>query len=540
MRDWYATQKALRTGCFTERSLSAPLEKPHCPPSKDQRAAQHEEAASPCVLVVDDSPSTIRFLRSAFDTADTEVLSASSAAEGIELVANRHPDVVLLDIALPDQSGLESFEQIKLLDAQLPVIFITASGNSQSTIEAMKKGAFDFLLKPLDLAQVRQLVEQALKIRRFMHIPVCMSELGQRDATGTDLLIGRCSAMQEVYKAIGRVAQQNIPVLIRGESGTGKELVARAIYQHSPRSNGHFLAVNCAAIPESLLESELFGYEKGAFTGAAVKRIGKFEQCNGGTVFLDEVGDMTPLMQSKVLRVLQDNRFERVGGNETVESDAWIVAATNRDLEAMVAHGDFRADLYYRLNGFPIILPPLRERGSDIALLVEHFLALFSRAMRKTLSEVSSGAMDLLVGYSWPGNVRELQSTLKQAMLQATGPVLLPEFLPSPLQGVGRPELSVPVAGASQAQPLEVFINKEIQCGTHSLYTDTIASVERILLTRVLCHTDGNQSQAARILGMTRGFLRNKIREHGIAINSSVHVTDDYDKTAVDALVAAR
>ena len=220
---------------------------------------------------------------------------------------------------------------------------------------------------------------------------------------GADLMIGRCPAMQEVYKAIGRVAQNNIPVLIRGESGTGKELVACAIYQHSPRSKGHFLAVNCAAIPESLLESELFGHEKGAFTGATTRRIGKFEQCNGGTLFLDEVGDMTPLMQSKVLRVLQDKRFERIGGSETIESDVWIVTATNRDLEAMIASNQFRADLYYRLNGFPITLPPLRERGSDIPLLVEHFLAIFSRELGKTMSDVSCEAMNLLVEYSMAG-----------------------------------------------------------------------------------------------------------------------------------------
>ena len=336
--------------------------------------------------------------------------------------------------------------------------------------------------------------------------------------------------MQEVYKAIGRVAQQNIPVLIRGESGTGKELVARAIYQHSPRSKGHFLAVNCAAIPESLLESELFGHEKGAFTGAATRRIGKFEQCNGGTLFLDEIGDMTPLMQSKVLRVLQDKRFERVGGNETIESDVWIVAATNRDLEAMIGQGQFRADLYYRLNGFPIILPPLRERGSDIPLLVEHFLALFGPELGKTLSEVSSEAMDLLVRYSWPGNVRELQSALKQAMLQATGPVLLPEFLPVELRELVSGASAEPPAQGSPMSPFYGFIQERIQAGTQSLYADTVARVERILLTSVLGHTGGNKSQAAQILGMTRGFLRNKIREHGIRISHSASLEDEDDE----------
>jgi nitrogen regulation protein NR(I) len=493
----------------------------------------------PSVLVVDDSPSSVRILRSALEGIGCEVLSASSAAEGLDVIARHHPDVVILDVVLPDQSGLVSVEQIQRLDARLPVIFITASGTSHTAIEAMKKGAFDYLLKPLDVTQVRQLVEQALKIRRFMHVPVRVSELDQHDSTEGDLLMGHCPAMQEVYKAIGRVAQQNIAVLIRGENGTGKELVARAIYQHGPRSKGHFLAVNCAAIPESLLESELFGHEKGAFTGAVSRRIGKFEQCHGGTLFLDEVGDMTPLMQSKVLRVLQDKKFERVGGTETIESDIWIVAATNRDLEAMVADGQFRADLYFRLNGFPINLPPLRERGSDIPLLVEHFLNLFSRELGKPATEVSSEAMDLLMNYWWPGNVRELQSVLRQAMLQATSPVLLPEFLPIQLRRSMHSELAVSSNETSPTHPLEVFFGQEIQRGTQSLYADTTALVERMLLTRVLRHTRGNQSHAAKILGITRGSLRNKIREHGIRITQSVVKDNDLD-AAVTPVFASK
>ena len=257
----------------------------------------------PSVLVVDDAASSMHILRASLEGMDIEVLAAECAAEALDLIARRRPDVAILDLVLPDQSGLESFEAIRRLDPQLPVIFVTALGTSATAIEAMKKGAFDYLVKPLDVSRLRLLVEQALRIRRFMHVTVRTSELEERDSTGTELLIGRCEAMQEVYKAIGRVAQHDIPVLIRGESGTGKELVARAIYQHSPRSQGPFLAVNCAAIPETLLESELFGHEKGAFTGANGRKIGKFERCNGGTLFLDEVGDMTPMMQSKVLRV---------------------------------------------------------------------------------------------------------------------------------------------------------------------------------------------------------------------------------------------
>lgn len=485
------------------------------------------------VLVVDDSPSSVRVLRGALEAAGSKVLSARCAAEGLELIAQRHPDVVFLDIVLPDRPGLAIFAQIRRLEPRLPVIFITASGTSQTAIEAMKNGAFDYLLKPLDVCRVRQVVEQALNVRRFIHVPLPVSQWGERDANGAALLIGRCSAMQEVYKDIGRVAPQNVPVLIRGESGTGKELVARALHEHGPRPKGHFLAVNCAAIAESLLESELFGHEKGAFTGATTRRIGKFQQCNGGTLFLDEVGDMTPLMQSKVLRVLQDRRFERVGGNETIESDAWIIAATNRDLEAMVAHRQFRVDLYYRLNGFPIILPPLRQRGSDIPLLVAHFLASLGRQLGKTFSAVSSEAMDLLGRYSWPGNVRELQSTLTQAMLQATGPVLLPEFLPADLRKLVGGLSAVPTASDSPISAWDGFIRGEILRGTVSLYADSVARMDRFLLKRVLDRTGGNQSQAADILGLPRRTMRNKIRENGIRITPLISVARGPDETKV-------
>ena len=487
------------------------------------------------ILVVDDAPSSIEILRIAFENTDIEVLSAGCAAEGMDLIPRSHPDVVILDIALPDQSGLESFERIQKLDPTIPVIFITASGTSDTAIEAMRLGALDYLLKPLDMEKVRELVAQALRIRRFTHVPVRVHEEDEDDAAAeADLLIGHCPAMQEVYKAVGRVAQQNVHALIRGESGTGKELVARAIYQHGPRSTKPFLAVNCAAIPETLLESELFGHEKGAFTGASTRRLGKFEQGNGGTLFLDEVGDMTPLMQSKVLRVLQDKRFERIGSNETIESDVWIVAATNRDLEAMVASGQFRADLYYRLNGFPIALPPLRERVDDVPLLVEHFLTRFARELGKAVCDVSDEAMDLLIRYTWPGNVRELQSTLKQAMIQATGPVLLPEFLPVALREPAGAALVRPAAPGSPTSQLNAFIGAQIRAGTQSLHADLIAYVERILLDHVLYYTEGNQSQAAQILGITRGSLRNKIRDYGISIGHSVSVEDEPGEAEAD------
>ena len=270
--------------------------------------------------------------------------------------------------------------------------------------------------------------------------------------------MGCCPGMQEVYKAIGRVADQTFPVLITGESGTGKELVARAIYQHGPRAKAPFLALNCAAIPENLLESELFGHEKGAFTGADRRRIGKFEQCNGGTIFLDEIGDMPLALQAKVLRLLQEQAFERVGGNETIRTDVRLIAATHRDLKAWSAEGKFRPDLYYRLSVFTIHLPPLRERGDDLPLLVQHYLRRFSRELGREVREIAPEALERLRSYSWPGNIRELQSVLKQALLRASGTVLLPAFLPEPLGGSGE----APPMSREHAPDVEAFIRERL------------------------------------------------------------------------------
>jgi two-component system nitrogen regulation response regulator GlnG len=484
------------------------------------------------VLIIDDDPSVLHVFRRVFQDSKLTLLTAESGAEGLELVIKHPPDVVLLDIMLPDGQGMEVFERIQRQDATLPVIFITADTTSETAIEAMKRGAFDYLLKPLDFPRVRELVEKALEIRRLMHVPVTMDPRGTRGSRQTDSLVGRCEPMQAVYKAIGRVAPQNVTVLIRGESGTGKELIARAIYQHSPRASGRFLAVNCAAIPETLLESELFGHEKGSFTGADSRRIGKFEQCSGGTLFLDEIGDMTPLLQSKVLRLLQDQRFERVGGNETIKTDVRIVAATHRDLEKMVEEGTFRADLYYRLNGFTIKLPPLRERSDDILVLVEHFLRIFNRELGKNVCEVSSEAADLLMEYRWPGNIRELQSVIKQALLQATGPVLLPDFLPPELHAGGKSGSGAGKVADDPLAGLDHFIQEKIIAGSDDLYADTINLVERLLITRVLRHCGGNQSKAAKILGITRGSLRNKARTHRISIDQTVNIDEEQEETA--------
>jgi two-component system response regulator AtoC len=297
------------------------------------------------LLLIDDDPALIpEQVRQAFPHHRVEV--AGTGAEGIERVRVKPPDIILLDLRLPDQSGLDVYQQIRHVDARIPVIFVTLAKGADAAIEAMKQGAYDYLFKPLDLHQLRRVVNEALEVARRMRAPAVLAE-ALPDPDVDDAIIGSCPAMQEVYKAIGRVAAQDVPVLITGESGTGKELVARAIYQHGPRARAPFLAINCAAIPEALLESELFGHEKGAFTGADRRRIGKFEQCNGGTIFLDEIGDMPLSLQAKMLRLMQEQSFERVGGNETIQTDVRLIAATHHDLKAESAEGTFRPDLYY-------------------------------------------------------------------------------------------------------------------------------------------------------------------------------------------------
>jgi two-component system nitrogen regulation response regulator GlnG len=439
------------------------------------------------------------------------------------LFREQRPDVVLLDVHLPDASGLQTFEQLRQLDARIPILLITGHGTSDLAIEAMKRGAYEYLVKPLELPQLRQLVERACASSRLMCVPAALpSESAEPDQT--DALIGNCPAMQEVYKAIGRVAPQDVSVLILGESGTGKELVARAIYQHSRRAGKPFLAINCAAIPESLLESELFGHEKSAFTGADRKRIGKFEQCNGGTIFLDEVGDMTPLTQTKVLRVLQEQSFERVGGNETVRTNVRIIAATNADLEQLVAEGRFRSDLYFRLNVFSIRLPRLRDRGDDLKLLVDYYVKRFGQELTRPVHSVPAETLDALRRYRWPGNVRELQSVLKQALLQMSGTVLLPQFLPASVLNEEPPAAAEGVEGLFD---WERFLAERLAAGSEDVYAEAVTAMERELIPRVLRHCDGNQVQAARILGITRGTLRSRIRALKITIEKSVWSDDD-------------
>jgi two-component system nitrogen regulation response regulator GlnG len=480
----------------------------------------------PILLAVDDDSLTLDCFQYLFPKEQVKVLTASTASGGLKHFSEQKPDVVVLDVRLPDLSGLEAFRRFHEIDAKVPIILMTGHGSAETAIEAMRLGAYEYVLKPLDPEPLRELISRAFAISRLMRVPAKVVEPGSPD-TASDTLIGDTPAMQEVYKAIGRVASQDVTVLILGESGTGKELVARAIYHYSKRSNGPFLAINCAAIPETLLESELFGHEKGAFTGADRKRIGKFEQCDGGTLFLDEIGDMTPLTQTKILRVLQDKQFERVGGNEPIKTDVRIITATNRNLEAMIAAGEFRSDLYYRLNVYTIRLPALRERNEDLPLLADYFLKRYSRQLGKAIRSISPEALAFLNRYGWPGNVRELQSVLKQAILQASGPMLVPEFLPPAIRGQADSTSTSMSAESTNLADLTRFVQQRLEADSTDLHAEFLAVTERQLLLQVLRHTENNLTQAARILGISRVTLRNKLASLGYSLERSTTVADD-------------
>ncbi len=512
------------------------------------------------ILVIDDDRSVRHIVTRGLEGHhDFQVFSAADGDEGLELLEREKPSVLLLDVYLPQYNGLELFRKIRIMDSKLPVIFITGDTSSETAIEAMRAGAYDYLAKPLNIEQLRDLTASAAKARKMMDQPVALP-VGDGDSGG-ERFVGNAKAMIEVYKDIGRVAAQNVTVLVRGESGSGKELVARALVHHSDRADKAFAAVNCAAIPDQLLESELFGHEKGAFTGAEKRRIGRFELCNGGTIFLDEIGDMSPIIQGKVLRVLQEQKFERVGGGEMISTDVRIVAATNRPLEEMVKAGDFREDLLYRLNGFTIPLPPLRERREDIPLLLEYFLRRAKSEMsRPEMTGITPDALELLVNYAWPGNIRQLQSVVRQSLLNTTGTVIdstnLPGFIaetsPPALATNQRPHVRTvvtpqPLQDASQVSAdrelsstevadstpevddqfsLSRFIEERLAAGSHDLYAEALEQIERRLFATVLEATDGNQSKAAEILGITRGKVRDRIASFGIHVDRVVSLSD--------------
>ncbi|MBA2116072.1 sigma-54-dependent transcriptional regulator [Bremerella alba] len=474
------------------------------------------------ILIIDDDPDLIlQQVRAVLKGTATDILSAETGSEGIHIVQEQLPSVVLLDLRLPDGSGLDVYQSIRQIDARIPVVFITTAKGADTAIEAMKQGAYDYLFKPVELRQLERVVHEAFEVSRRMREPTVVVENMPEDAM-EGAIIGNCQAMLDVYKAIGRVSVQDVPVLITGESGTGKELVARAIYQHGNRANAAFLALNCAAIPEHLLESELFGHEKGAFTGADRRRIGKFEQCNGGTLFLDEIGDMPLPLQAKLLRVMQEQTFERVGGNESIQTDVRLIAATHRDLKVWSDEGKFRPDLYYRLGVFSLHLPALRDRGDDLNMLVQHCLRKFSQELGRSVQSVAPDTLSQLKAYSWPGNIRELQNVLKQALLAASGDILLPIFLPELTSN--RMESPSPPATALNPE-LESLVEELINSKSTDVYATVHSHIDRFLLKRVLEHTGGSQHKAAKLLGVARQTLRTKLKELGI--HMTIHVENE-------------
>ncbi len=477
------------------------------------------------LLVIDDEPNIHYSIEQVLAGQGLELLGAESAEEALALCAEHNPDVILLDIKLGQHSGLELFDQLRRQSPKSLVVFITGHGTSETAIEAMKRGAYEYLVKPLDAAQLQQVVAQALEIRRLMHVPAIVEE-ADRPEDAPDRLIGSGPAMQMVCKQIGRVAPQDVNVLILGESGTGKELVARALYQHSRRSGGPFLAINCAAIPESLLESELFGYERGAFTGADRRRIGKFEQCHGGTLFLDEVGDMAPGTQAKILRLLQEGHFQRLGGTESISADVRVIAATNQYLDALIEQGRFRKDLYYRLRGVTIHLPPLRERREDIPELAHYFLFRYNRQLGTSVQSISPEALEVLQRYDWPGNVRELQSVIREALIVSAGVTILPEFLSPELHraAAAEAEPDLPETGLPDPQWQELVdsVQEWLASGQRDIYRRAREQFDRLLILGAMRKAGGNQNRAAEILGLSKVTLRARLRAMNLGVQKVI------------------
>jgi two-component system nitrogen regulation response regulator GlnG len=470
------------------------------------------------LLLIDDEEDVQYSFRRIFEGEPLSIHTAASGEEALKLIPRIKPNLVLMDVRMGGMTGLEALRRLRQMDARLPVIMMTAYGTTQTAIEAMKLGAYDYLLKPFDVPKLKQVIASALEAARAMRQVVSYQPLLASE--DYDLgIIGRSEAMQNVFKLIGQLSASDATALITGESGTGKELVARAIYHHSRRSGQAFLAINCAAIPEQLLESELFGHEKGAFTGATTQRVGKFEQCHGGTLFLDEIGDMSPATQTKILRVLQSGSFERVGGNTPLTVDVRVIAATNKPLEQAVANGNFREDLFYRLNVVRIQMPALRERPSDIPLLINYFLKKYA-GKEAAPKSIAADAIALLQQYPWPGNVRELENAVQRALVVAKGSAILASDLPAEVLAPNRTEpagaASVPAASGQGVDDLPVLAQKLFGWARRDKQLKILPAVERELIAQALRETKGNQVQAARLLGITRATLRKRIEKFNI------------------------
>ncbi|PTX99962.1 Fis family transcriptional regulator [Verrucomicrobia bacterium LW23] len=466
--------------------------------------------SSPRILLIEDDAVLARTLAQVLRDDEYDVTVTERGDDGVREGQAGAFDAVLTDLRLPGLSGLDVVRELHAHAPRLPIILMTAHGTTETAIEAMKLGAFDYLLKPFEMPELLDLVQKA----------VADTRTAARDGTGPGAgaapqsIVGRSKAMQEVYKQLGRVAATPVSVLVRGETGTGKELVARALHQHSARSREPFIAVNCAAIPEALLESELFGHEKGAFTGADARRVGRFEQAHRGTIFLDEIGDMSPSTQAKLLRVLQGKTIQRIGSKETIPVDVRVVAATHRDLEEAIVDKSFREDLYYRLSGVTLQLPPLRHRQEDIPLLVDHILRVGAETLGIPSPRILPEAVDLLVRQPWPGNVRQLENVVRQALIMARHSAITPAHVQTCLAPAD------PAEASPSAQSMSAFVGAllaEAQSGaSENAHARAIHAVERELVGQAIQLSQGNQAKAARWLGITRYTLREKLLFHGL------------------------
>ena len=464
------------------------------------------------ILIADDEDSLRWVLEKGFRGVGYEVTAVKDGNAAFAQIETGPFDLILLDVRMPGMDGLTLLKRTRELRPDAQIVIMTAHGTMETAIQAMQQGAYDYLAKPFDLDEALLLAERAMTAQRLTQ-EVSSLRTGLKEVWEFGALVGRHPTMQEVYKAIGRIAASDVSVLLRGESGTGKEVVARALHHYSRRAGRPFVGISAAAIPVTLLESELFGHEKGAFTDAKDRRLGKLELAHGGTVFFDEIGDMPAELQVKLLRALQERSFERVGGHELIRMDVRVLAATHRDLEGMMREGRFREDLFYRLNVVMLSLPSLRERRGDIPLLVEHMLAKYADSLGERV--IDADALDRLVGYAWPGNVRELENVIQRAMVMASAGVILPEHLP-----IG--PVSAAVVGTDAS--LEEIIEKKMHECVRGLRGHTSANlhglmvglVEKPLLRAVMRETKGNQVRAAQLLGINRNTLRKKLKEQGI------------------------
>lgn len=446
------------------------------------------------ILVVDDEAKMRRILQMMLEENGYQAALAEDGEKALDKIKGANFDLVITDMKMPGKDGLELLRDIRKINEELPVIVMTAYGTVPTAVKAMKAGAYDYILKPFDLEEMKAVVEKALTMEKLLRRSRYLQEELEAKYQFEDI-IGKSPKMQEVFKLISQVAPTKSTVLISGESGTGKELIARAIHFHSPREKEPLIVVSCAALPETLLESELFGHVKGAFTGAHRDRRGRFELADGGTIFLDEVGAMSLNLQAKLLRVLQEKEFERVGGTGSIPVDVRIIAATNQDLKKAIEEGTFREDLYYRLNVVPIHLPPLRERKDDIPLLAYHFLRRYSQELRKNIKEVTPEALELMVNYDWPGNIRELENAIERAIVLGTGERLPADALPLPL--------------ANESAIKKIDDNLSYQ----EAKKEILQSFEKRFFSKVLSKARGNVSQAARLAQLDRKNLYQKMKE---------------------------